>query len=208
MDDTLDPRMAAAEAQLDRLDDGRSDGPDDATDTVELSDGMHIEDADADLVAAGAIGLTTDEIMLELGSPGDPDAVDCIEAFTEAYNARDLDALLELVRDDTEAPGLGNDLDHLPEAIEDLWERRPSTVLTRGDLDGQVLAVMWELGDGDRWWRVATVHFDDCSEGEIGVLEFSDDPSILEEVQTVAPDGDLDEGTRWTEWTDGAFDES
>jgi hypothetical protein len=211
MGDSLDPRVAAAEARLDRLDDDRVDGPPDdvatPTDAVELSEGMHIEDADAELEATGAIGLTTDEILLELEPPGDPEVVDCIEAFTEAYNARDLDALLELVREDTEAPGLGNDLDHLPEAIEDLWERRPSTVLTRGDLDGQVLAVMWELGDGGRWWRVATVHFDDCSDGEIGVIEFSDDPGILEEVQTVGPDGDLDEGSRWEEWTDGALEE-
>lgn len=210
MGDTLDTRMAAAEAQLERLDDRRVEGPPDDTgtvDAVELSEGMHIEEADAHLEAPAAIGLTTGEIMLELDATGDAEVVDCVDAFAEAYNARDLEALLELMAEDGEMPGLGNDLDHLPEAVEDLWERRPSTVVTRGELDGQILAVMWELGDGGRWWRVATLHFDDCGDGQIGVVEFSDDPGILEVVQTDPPDADLDEGSRWEEWAEGAVDE-
>lgn len=207
---SFDRRQAAAEAQLDRIDDRRADGPPDdsgTADEIDLTDGMHIEHADTDLMAPAALGLTTDEILLELDPPGDAELIDCAEAFAEAYNARDLDSLLELLREDSEMPGLGNDIDNLPEAVEDLWERRPSTVLTRGDLDGRVLAVMWELGDGSAWWRVATVHFDDCQDGTIGVVEFSDDPGILEEVSTVSPDVDLDEGSRWEEWTDGVVDE-
>lgn len=211
MGDTLDRRLAAAEAQLERLDDGRADGPPDdsgTVDAVELSDGMHIEADDEELEAPAAVGLTTGEILLELDGHGDAEVVDCVDAFTEAYNARDLEALLELMSEDGEMPGLGNDLDNLPEAVEDLWERRPSTMLTRAALDAQVLAVMWELGDAGQWWQVATLHFDDCRDGQIGVVEFSDDPAILEEVQTVAPDADLDEGSRWEEWTDGAVDDT
>lgn len=210
MGETLDHRLAAAEAQLERLDDRRVEGPPDDTgtvDAVELTDGMHIEQADAHLEATAAIGLTTDEIMFELESTGDAELVDCADAFAEAYNARDLDALLELLSADGEMPGLGNDIDNLPEAVEDLWERRPSTMLTRGDVDGRVVAVMWELGDGGDWWRVATLHFDDCADGQLGVVEFCDDPAMLEEVQTVAPDVDLDEGSRWEEWSEGAVDD-
>jgi hypothetical protein len=217
MADRVDRSLASAEAQLDRIDDGVSDddGPSGngsldgagTLDTAEFADGMHIE-ADDSLDDDAALGLTTEEIMIELGGGLDGELADCVDAFNEAFNARDLDSLLELVTDDCETPGLGNDLDNLPASIEDLWQRRPTCLLTRGELDHRCVGVMWEVGDGGSWWRVATLHYDDCSDGQMGVLEFSDDPSILPEVETGAPDADLDEGTRWEEWTDGAITES
>lgn len=206
MADSVDRTIAAAEARLDRLDD-RPAETDAATapDHIDLDgDDLHIADGDEALEAEAAVGLTTDEILLELDGGPDAELTDCIEAFAEAFNARDLDSLLELLTDDCEAPGLGNDVDNLPEAIEDLWDRRPSCLLTRGEHDGDALAVMWELGEGGGWWRIATVHFDDCADGQVGVIEFSDDPSILEEVETSTPDGDLEEGARWEEWNEGA----
>jgi hypothetical protein len=207
MADRLDRTIAAAEARLDRLDDDAAEAsPNGHVPDVDLSDGMHIEDEDELEVAPAAAGLTTDEILIELDGGPDAELTDCVEAFAEAFNARDLETLVELVAPDAEAPGLGNDLDNLPEAVEDLWERRPSSLLTRGELAEQCVAVMWELGDGGGWWRVATLHFDDCVDGQLGVVEFSDDPGILEEVETVAPDGDVDEGIRWEEWTEGTVE--
>ncbi len=199
---TVDPTIAAAESRLDRIDDRPAEPDDDRSDAVDLSDGMHIEE-DEELDAEPALGMTTGEILLELDGGPDAEVADCLDAFNEAFNARDLDSLLEFVTADCETPGLGNDLDNLPEAIEDLWERRPSCLLTRGQLDNAPVGVMWELGEGGGWWRVATVHVDDCADGQLGVIEFSDDPSILEEVASPTPDGDLDEGSRWEEWTEG-----
>lgn len=211
MGDTVDRSLAAAEARLERLDDARhaaatNGQPDDpvSLDAIDMSDpSLHIEDEEPEPAA----GLTTEEILLELEGP-DPDLADCIDAFNESFNARDLEGVLELVDEDCEFPGLGNDIDNFPEAIEDLWERRPSCTLTRAEHDRTPLAVMWELGDGEAWWRVATVHFDDAADGHLGVIEFTDDPTLLEEVEAASPDGDLEEGARWTEWEDGSVGEA
>lgn len=208
MGDTVDRSLAAAEARLERLDDdrhaaatnGRSEDPISLS-TIDLGDdSLHIEDDEP-----GA-GMSTEEILQGLEGP-DPDLADCIDAFNEAFNARDLEGLLDLVADDCEFPGLGNDIDNFPEAIEDLWERRPSCTLTRAEHERTCLSVMWELGDDNAWWRVATVHFDDARDSHIGVVEFSDDPTLLEEVDGAGPDGDLDEGARWEEWTEGSVSE-
>jgi hypothetical protein len=178
MADRVDRSIAAAEASLDRIDDAAADVAStnghvtERTAGVDLTDGMHIEDDDQELeVAPAAAGLTTEEILLELDGGPDAELADCVEAFSEAFNARDLDSLI-----------------------------------TRGQLADECVAVMWELGDGGGWWRVATVHFADCVDGQMGVVEFSDDPGILDEVDTVTPDGDVDEGVRWEEWEEGTTD--
>lgn len=208
MPDPVDRRLAAAEARLDRLDAAAEEPASDGHADLDLSDGMHIEDSGEELeVAPAAVGLSTEEILLELDRAPDPELADCADTFAEAFNARDLDRLLEVVTPDGETPGLGNDLDHFPEAIEDLWGRRPTSLLTRGELDDRCVGVLWEFAEEGGWWRVAVVHFDDCRDGQMGVIEFSDDAGILDEVQTVGPDGDLDEGSRWEEWSDGALTE-
>lgn len=164
---------------------------------LETDDLIHIEDSGAaDAVDPAADHEHDDE------APPDPDLTDCIDAVAESFNARDLDGLLELLRPDCETPGLGNDVANAPEALEDLWARRPSCCLTRGDHDGRPVAVLWEL-DGDRWWRVASVHLDDIEDGQIGVLEFADDAALLDEAVVSPPDLDLEEGARWVEWDEG-----
>jgi hypothetical protein len=193
----FDRFAAGAEAKLDRLDgDGDGEGRD-APSTpsgVDADDyGFHLDDPDGELF----------EDELEVGVRDD-DAADAIDAVAEAFNARDLDALLEVVAGDGEAPGLlGGDRDNLPDALEDLWTRRPSACLTRGAVGDGDVGVLWEH-DGTSWWRLAVVHVDDVRDGRIGVLEFSDDTALLEQVECEAPDDDLEEGARWEEWADGA----
>lgn len=154
--------------------------------------GFHVDDPE--------LGIDADEA--DVVAETDTDVVD---ALAEAFNARDLDALLDVVAPDGEAPGLlGGDRDHLPDAVESLWHRRPTCCLTRGRVADQVVGVLWEH-DGAAWWALAIVHIADVDdEGVIGVLEFSDDPSLLEEVDAEGPDDDLEEGSRWEEWEDGA----
>ncbi|MFA9432283.1 hypothetical protein [Egicoccus sp. AB-alg2] len=192
----LDRLAAGAEAQLDRID-GTDDGAEPAADerggVAGDEYGFHVEEPDAELY----------EDELEVGVRDD-DVVDALEGIAEAFNARDLDALLEVVARDGEAPGLlGGDRENLAGAIEDLWTRRPSSCLTRGQVAADDVGVLWEH-DGSRWWRVAVVHVADVRNDRVGVLEFSDDTALLEQVTCEPPDDDLEEGARWAEWDEGA----
>lgn len=202
--DDLDPRTAALEAQLDRLDDDALDGrdvqrtepPDRGTFDEDVDGfGFHV-DADPDR----AVDPLEDDAEAHDG----PDAVDAVDELVDAFNARDLDALLDVVAADGEAPGLlGYDRANLPQAVADLWDRRPTVQVTRGELEGRVAGVLWEH-DGSAWWRLAVVSVDDVRDGRVGVLEFADDPDLVELVATQVPDGELVEGARWQEWEDGS----
>lgn len=209
----IDPYTAAAESELERLDDLVVDPDDDQRDPTDgedprgtfdpSQDGFHLDDPstlDADDPSVPAIVEDPD---LDTGLRDDAGA-DLLDALAEAYNARDLDALLEVVAADGEAPGLlGYDRANLPAAVEDLWERRPSTCLTRGSVDGGHVGVLWEY-DGASWWALAVVHVADLREGTVGVVEFSDDGNLLDRVSVTVPDDDLDQGARWSEWEEGA----
>lgn len=202
-DRQLDPDIALAELGLERLDDV-------------VATGTRADDGEPEMVSLDA----ADDVRLADEDAGryqelrDPyadthayeDVTEAIDAFDDAFNARDLDAVMDIVAEDVECPGLGNDRDNLPEAIEDLWERRPNSLLTRGWLDDRCCSVLWDPATTGGWWRVAIVHFDDVDDGVIGVVELNDDPVALDEVETDGPDGDVEEGTRWEEWADGEAD--
>ena len=153
--------------------------------------GFHVDDPDTEL------GEQTPDVVAEIET-------DVVDALAEAFNARDLEAVLEVVAADGEAPGLlGGDRENLPAAIESLWHRRPSCAVTRGRVDDRVVGVLWEH-DGAAWWALAVVHVDDIDDdGRAGVVEFSDDATLLEEVEGDGPDQDLEEGSRWEEWEEG-----
>jgi hypothetical protein len=203
----LDPRTAALEAQLDRLDDAASDGaqvaegsrpPDRGTfDPATDGYGFHLDD-DPDQ----AVDVLADPVEDHEGADG----ADVVDELVAAFNARDLEDLVALVATDGEAPGLlGYDRANLPEAVTDLWHRRPTVVVTRGELaeDGGPCGVLWEH-DGSDWWRLALVSVDDIRDGCVGVLEFADDPDLVERVVTEKPDEELVEGARWQEWDEGS----
>jgi hypothetical protein len=192
----IDHRLAAAEARLERLDDATiaeepalEAPPDLAPDGIDPDGyGFHLDDPDDDLLAED----------LDAGLRDDVEA-DALDVAADAFNARDLDALLEVMAADGESPGLlGYDRDNLATAIEDLWHRRPTSCVTRGRVDVEHVGVLWEH-DGSQWWKVAVVHVDDVVDGRIGVLEFSEDGDLLERVDCEPPDDELDEGARWVE---------
>ena len=204
-----DRTRAAAESRLEALDDAElvevpqedvtADAADDGlppdTQVVDPDEyGVHVDDPEADLL----------DDDLDVGLRDDEEAT-LLDAVAEAFNARDLEQLLAVLTSDAEVPGvLGYDRDNLPDAIEDLWQRRPTCCLTRG-FHGEVhVGVLWEH-DGTAWWRVAAVHVDDVHDGStIGVLEFTDDAALLDELTADPPDPDeLEEGARWSEWEDG-----
>lgn len=204
-----------ADTRTDALQGIRHSVDDDAPDRQLQAEDDELEDRDLtaeDLDATGYdpadvehMHLADDDVLV-LDEPPDPidEVAESADALVEAFNARDLDAVMDVLGDDVEAPGLGNDRDNLPDALDELWERCPSCLLTRGDLDGRCVAVLWELGS-DGWRRAAILHVDDVEEdGRLGVVELSEDPVALEEVVTDGPDGDLEEGSRWIEWDEGA----
>lgn len=199
----LDPRTAALEAQLDRLDDAaNADAPSPAAEPPDRGTfdpgtdgyGFHLDDDPDQAIDPLADAVEDHE---------DNGEADVLDELVAAFNGRDLDDLLALVANDGEAPGLlGYDRANLPEAVADLWTRRPTVLVTRGELDGAAAGVLWEH-DGTDWWRLALVSVDDVRDGCVGVLEFADDPDLVERVVTEAPDEELVEGARWQEWDEG-----
>jgi hypothetical protein len=208
--DAVDRYQAAAERGLDRIDDAAADDDDAIVDegadgqapvdggvgraVVADEYGVHVDDPETDLL----------DDDLDTGLRDDSEA-DLLDSLAEVFNARDLDGLLELLTDDAEVAGLlAHDRDDVADALRDLWRRRPTCCLTRGFAAAEHVGVLWEH-DGQAWWRIAAVHIDDPADSQLGVLEFSDDPALLEQIDCEPPDpDDLEEGARWSEWEEGA----
>ncbi len=139
---------------------------------------------------------------------------DLIDAFVEAYNAHDADRVVDLLSDDAELPGLGDDVAGFIRACDVLWDQRPHAILTRGLLDDEPVAVLWDIGErsepavaSDIWTRIALLCFDGAGDGDedtLGLIEAVDDPASVDAVDTDRPDPDLVEGARWREWEEGA----
>jgi hypothetical protein len=189
----FDRTAAGAEAQLDRFDEAPSTERASAASVHPHDYGMHVDDPEADLLADD----------LDVGLRDDVEA-DAIDTLAEAFNARDLESLLDIVAPDGEAPGLlGYDVDNLPQRHRGPLAAAPDRVPHPRHPGTEHVGVLWEH-DGKDWWRLAVVHVDDVHDGHVGVLEFSDDTALLEQVDCSVPDDDLDEGARWAEWAEGA----
>lgn len=189
----FDRHEATAQARIERLkdqadesvvvedaasDDGRV--PEDYGVTADELADMHITDGDDDLPT---------EVEEHATVYGD----DLVDAFAEAFNARDLDGVLELCSRDCEVPGLVSGLGDVEPALAELWERRPTITVTRAVDDGRAFGVLWERISSGSWGAVGTVHAD--LDGErAAVLEFTDDPELLDRVSPPPPD---DEDPIW-----------
>jgi hypothetical protein len=125
-------------------------------------------------------------------------------AFVEAYNARDLDAALELVSDDVTTPDLGTDGgEALAEELQARWERSPGVVLTNATVDDTVAAVAWLPDEGGRWTRAGLITFDG-DHGRLTAIEMPDDADALQRALAESPVGDaLDEEQDWSVWDRG-----
>lgn len=190
----MDRQSAAAEQRLDRLDDDPASEL--SNGVVDLDGaGMHIESTPPDLG-----GEDDDEV-----GHARVEHAELVDEIVEAFAARDSEALADLCAADCEIPGLASDLEDLEPAMADLWERRPTITMTRVvEDDGLALGVLWERGETAAWAPIGACHVDVDEDGLATVLEFTDDLTLLEELELDPPDGELAEGDRWEEWDEGA----
>lgn len=137
---------------------------------------------------------------------GDSDHEDLRDEFVGAFNARDLDAVLGVVRADVECPDRGvHDAHELADELSAIWARSPGALLTRGFIDGEPCAVAWLPDEDGCWTRAALVRLGVAGLGSrrplIDVVGLPDDPDSLDRVEADDPDGEeLDEGSAWAEW--------
>lgn len=126
------------------------------------------------------------------------------DAFVDAFNARDLDAVLGLVSEDVECPDIAGDgAEVLAEELESIWERSPAVILTRAFLEEDPCAVAWLPDDDGCWSRAAIVVFD-VDGDSLGLVTLSDDTDAVERATADDPTGEeLDEWVDWSEWDRG-----
>lgn len=183
----FDRHEATAQARLDRLvdraeaslaPDGDDDpvSPDLAVSERELDDGMQVRSDD-------------DELPTDVDDWVAVRDDDIVDALAEAFNARDLDGLVDLTAADCEVPGLQDGPVSVDPAVGDLWNRRPSILMTRVVDDDRALGVLWERAASDTWSAVGTIHVD-VVDDLVRVLEFSDDVGLIDRLGPIAPTAD------------------
>lgn len=125
-------------------------------------------------------------------------------AFVEAYNARDLETILEIVSPDAELPDMtGEGHDALAEELLAVWERSPLVVLTHALVRDVPAAVAWLPDEQGRWHRAGLLTFDG-DDGRLTVIEMPDDTEALHAALAEDPIGDVvSEELDWSEWDRG-----
>lgn len=125
-------------------------------------------------------------------------------AFVEAYNARDLDAVLEIVSADAELPDItGEGHDALAEELLAVWERSPLVVLTHAFVSDAPAAVAWLPDEQGHWHRAGLLTFDG-DDGHLTVIQMPDDAEALHAALAEDPVGDVvSEEFDWSEWDRG-----
>jgi hypothetical protein len=123
------------------------------------------------------------------------------DEFVDAFNARDLDTILDLVADDVEVPDLVDEgRDALRDELAVIWERFPGTTLTRAVVDGRPSAMAWGVDDEGCWFPWTLFTFDD-SDGLLTLIEITDHPDELERAVAEDPEDEApDEEVAWPEW--------
>lgn len=154
-----------------------------------------------------------DEIDVDAASleprVADADLESLRDEFVDAFNARDLEAVLALVRADVECSDRGvSDARGLGDELSAIWARSPGALLTRGFLDAEPCAVAWLPDEDGCWTRAALVRLGlDGTQTDrplIDAVALPDDPDSLERAEADDPDGEeLDEGAAWSEWDAG-----
>lgn len=129
----------------------------------------------------------------------DPVGIESLRgAFIEAFNAHDLEGLLELLADDVEwGDAAIEGRTAVADELTAVWQRSPEVVLTRAFDDDGPCAVAWRPDEHGAWVRAAVLCFD-VDDDLISLVEIPDDVETLETV--TAEDPAVDEPEEWLEW--------
>ena len=167
-------------------------------DLAPLHDGLRFVDLD------DPTDDVPDEDGMERERTADPVLETLRDAFVDGFNARDVEALMGLVRPDVDCPDLpGEGVAALAEEVEAIWERSPAVFLTRAFLDDRPCAVAW-LPDEDACWSRAALVCLEVEDGAICLVMLPDDADALDRAVAEDPSGDsLEEWTDWAEWDRG-----
>ncbi|HUH06577.1 MAG TPA: hypothetical protein VML96_02110 [Egibacteraceae bacterium] len=177
---------------------------------VTPGDGLHIVDwdllpVDDDAPPPGALdGDGSDEYRHDDGQ-ADWSLETLRDAFVDAFNARDLDGVLGIVRVDVECPDItgGSGVEALTEELEAIWERSPAAILTRAFLDARPCAVAWLPDEDGCWSRAGLVTLAE-EQGLLSVVTLPEDADALDRAEADEPTGEeLDEWQDWAEWDRG-----
>jgi hypothetical protein len=166
-------------------------------------DGLRVTDGSDD-VEDGRDAVAAEDGRAPADGPGDGDLESLRDEFVDAFNARDLDAVMAIVAEDIECPDMGGSgAGAVAEELQAIWERSPGAILTRAFVDGQPCAVGWLPDEDGCWSRAAIVCFD--AEGsQLTLLAMPDDTDDLERAESDEPTGEeTRQGADWSEWSDG-----
>lgn len=163
-----------------------------------LEDGLRVVEADDVIVIDDNRQTYADQ------PTGDVDLEDLRDEFVDAFNARDLDAVLAIVHEDVETPDAeGDGAASFADELGAIWQRWPGALLTRAFLDGSACAVAWLPDEDGCWSRAALVCFD-AEGGLLTLVAVPDDANALDRVEADDPTGDeLEEWHDWSEWDRG-----
>jgi hypothetical protein len=171
--------------------------------TAPLEDGLRIVDGD-EAVGPGDSPDDDDDRAEPAPAIGDADLETLRDEFVDAFNARDLEAVLVLAHPDVETPDIAGDgTAVLAEELEAIWERSPGAMLTRAFLEGEACAMAWLPDEDGCWSRAALVRLD-AEGGLLTVVALADDADALDRAEAEELGGEeMQEWQDWSEWDRG-----
>lgn len=179
---------------VDIPDDWEDAGSDDETTEVDF-------DVDPVVIHAEFEDDTADSEDEPSGGP-DPDLDNLVVEFVDLFNARDMDALAELLASDAESSFLHeSSRSGVIEGIEDVVFRRPDVVTTRGDLGTEPVAAVWFLDAESDRYRLCGFFTIDLAEGETPLIGRIDLVEELPDDDLVVETPDDSERPEWEDWT-------
>jgi hypothetical protein len=151
------------------------------------------------------IHAETEERAEEGGGPSeapDPDLDNLVVEFVDLFNARDMDALAELLAGDAESSFLRESTRAgVIEGLEDLVFRRPDLVTTRGDFGTAPVAGVWFLDADTGHYRLCGLFTIDLADGEPPLIGRIDLIEELPDDDLVVETPDDSERPEWEDWT-------
>jgi len=135
-------------------------------------------------------------------SESEPQAEDFRDALVDAFNARDLDGVGELLGEEVTSDvfdGVG--VEAALHGLSDLWIRYPRLVASRADCEDDCVIALWLPGEAGKFRSVGFLELT-IEDGSIEHVTYIDDDEA--ELTAEPPDeSELAEWFDWAEWDRG-----